>query len=697
MRLSANLIALAAVLVAGLLCVFSAVFAVTRIEERAATEIRHALAVEGLDWAEVAPDGLLVQLSGTAPSEATRFRALSITGSIVDAERVIDAMEVTPSQPINAPRFSMELLRNDSGVSLVGLIPAATDRGRLLKDVRDAVRGAPVTDLLDTARFDAPEGWEAAVRFGLEALGKLPRSKISIAADELRAIAIADSGKEKRRLETELRAAAPEGLTLVLDISAPRPVIAPFTLRFIIDESGARFDACSADTEAARDRILAAARNAGLTGKADCTIGLGVPSPNWARAVEAGIEGLAALGGGTLTFSDADVALVALDSTDQALFDRVVGETETALPEVFSLHAVKPQPVKIDGSGEGDGPPEFVATLSPEGLVQLRGRVPDELVRAATESYARSRFGLENVYAAMRLDPGLPEGWPLRVLTSLEALSDLENGSVVMQPGFVELRGTTSDEEANARIARLFADKLGEAQNFKIEVAYVAPPEPENTQPAPEDCVARVNAILEEQKITFAPGSVTVEGESLKVVDRIAEVLRECPDAQMEIGGHTDSQGREEMNLQLSQSRAEGVLSALLARRILTSNLTARGYGESQPIADNGTEEGREANRRIEFRLLLPEAAAAEAAQEAGTAAEDAPGEAPSDGAAAAQDDTAGTPADGAPAEEAETPASGTTDAAAETEEPAPDAAAAPPIATETDSQSEAGTADEQN
>lgn len=669
MRLSANLIALAAVLIAGLFCILSAVFAVNLIENRAAAEIRHALVAEGIDWAEVEPDGLLVQLSGTAPSEATRFRALSITGSIVDAARVIDAMEVTPSQPINAPRFSMELLRNDSGVSLVGLIPAEMDRAALLEEVRDAVDDAPVTDLLETAKFDAPEGWDGAVRFGLEALEKLPRSKISIAADELRAIAITDSGKEKRRLEGELTRAAPEGLNLVLDISAPRPVITPFTLRFIIDETGARFDACSADTEAGRDRILAAARKAGLTGKADCTIGLGVPSPNWAKAVEAGIEGLAALGGGTLTLSDADVTLVAQQGADQALFDRVVGETEAALPEVFSLHAVRPEPVKIDGSGEGEGTPEFVATLSPEGLVQLRGRVPDELVRAATESYARSRFGLDHVYAAMRLDPELPEGWPMRVLTSLEALSDLDHGSVIMQPDFLELHGTTGDAEANARIARLFAGKLGEAQNFKIEVDYVEPPAPEDIGPSPEECVARVNAILDEQKITFAPGSVTVEGESLKVVNRIAEVLRECPDVRMEIAGHTDSQGREEMNLQLSQSRAEGVLSALLARRILTGNLTARGYGESQPIADNGTEEGREANRRIAFRLIAPDPAEQAASAEGETAAAE-----QADSAAAT-----GTPAEG--------------DTAKAEEAPEPEAE----TATQTDSATEAGATDEQN
>ncbi len=75
----------------------------------------------------------------------------------------------------------------------------------------------------------------------------------------------------------------------------------------------------------------------------------------------------------------------------------------------------------------------------------------------------------------------------------------------------------------------------------------------------------------------------------------------------MEIAGYTDSQGREEMNQALSQSRAQAVLNALLARRVLTDNLTAHGYGEADPIADNDSEEGREANRRIEFHLIQTE------------------------------------------------------------------------------------------
>ena len=74
---------------------------------------------------------------------------------------------------------------------------------------------------------------------------------------------------------------------------------------------------------------------------------------------------------------------------------------------------------------------------------------------------------------------------------------------------------------------------------------------------------------------------------------------------------------RTTMNQQLSQARADAVLNAIMARRVLTSNLSAKGYGESRPIADNKTEEGREANRRIEFRLVEPESDATDDAPDA--------------------------------------------------------------------------------
>ncbi len=424
----------------------------------------------------------------------------------------------------------------------------------------------------------------------------------------------------QRRTETTLTRIAPEGIDVSLNLSAPRPVIAPFTLRFIIDEDGPRFDACSADTDDARNQIISAARAAGLEGAAICTVGMGVPSTTWADAAEATITALAEIGKGTVTFSNADITMVVADDTPQSIFDRVVGELENDLPDVYSLHSVLPEPVRIDGTGENLTTPEFVATRSPEGLVQLRGRITDARVRAAVESFAKARFGVENVRPATRLDETLPEGWPTRVLAGLEVLSLLNNGVVVVQPDYLGLRGDTGNQAAPAEISRLLSERLGEGRDYALQIDYEPSLDPIAELPTPEECVANINAIMGERKITFAPGSSDIEADALETIDKIATVMRECQGIRMEIGGHTDSQGRESMNLNLSQARADAVLNAIMARRVLTSNLTAKGYGESQPIADNDTEDGRERNRRIEFSLTS--AASSDQDNEVGDVAE---------------------------------------------------------------------------
>ena len=621
MRLKPYLPVLIALGLAALLATVMSVFSVSVIESRSQQDVNRVLDLNGHDWVGVDVDGLQVHLTGSAPDEATRFRALSLAGTVVDSARVIDLMIVADPEPIVPPRFSIEILRNDDGISLIGLIPASMDRGAIVGRITKLAGDTEVTDLMEIADYPAPKDWNTALEFGLDTLARLPRSKISIAADGIDLKAISDSATEKRRLEAEISRAAPSGLPVALEITAPRPVITPFTLRFLIDQRGPRFDACSTDTEAGRQKILRAAAEAGLQGKANCTIGLGVPSPNWDEAVVVGIAKLAELGGGSITYSDADVTLVAPESTPQATFDNIVGELTSALPDVFSLHAVLPEPIQIDGTGEGKGPPEFVASLAPDGAVTLRGRITDERARTTAESFASASFGTGQVTGKMRLDETLPSGWANRVLASLEALGYLNDGSVVMQPDVVDVRGTTGNPEASAEISRILSEKLGEAEDFRIDVIYERKLDPVLNLPTAGECVKQINQILAVRKITFDPGSADIDGDSLDTVEKIVTAMKDCTDFPMEIAGYTDSQGREVMNQELSQSRANAVLDALLARRVLTSNLTAKGYGEEDPIADNSTEDGREANRRIEFRLILPEeeAQAAAAASDEGS------------------------------------------------------------------------------
>ncbi len=595
------MLAAATFVVAGLMAALIAWGAAVVIENRSAATITSRLLTEGYTWAQVSTDGLRVTLSGTAPNEAARFRAMNLAGTIVESSRLVDSFEVTPASTVEAPRFSVEMLRNEDGIQVIGLLPEGGAEAALMEQAQSLTPGADLADMLETSAYPAPDTWDHAFAYGLRALKLLPRSKISVAADGVSITAIAASDAQKRAFEADLAQNRPVGVKVSVDISAPRPVLTPFTLRFVIDGQGPRFDACSADSVQAQSRILAAASAAGIPGRPNCTIGLGVPTPSWAGAVSAGIAATASLGSATITFSDADVTLLAGEEVPQASFDRVVGELRNALPDVFSLDATlaKAETAAIAG------PAEFTASLAPDtGRVELRGRLTDDRLQLAVESYAKARFGVEDVYVATRLDPELPDGWPVRVLAGLQALAELDSGTLLVRSGTVEVAGLTGSQLSRARVSQILSGELGQGQTFKVDVTYVEALDPLAALPTPQDCADRVDAVLRMGKITFEPGSAEIDASANGLMNGLAVALTDCSGLQMEIAGHTDAQGSDTGNLALSQARAEAVLLALQGRQVDVSGMRAKGYGEGRPVADNGDEAGREANRRIELTLI---------------------------------------------------------------------------------------------
>lgn len=584
--------------------------AVLFIEARTEKQVTSRLLEGGIMWASASTDGLRVAITGTAPDEAARFSAISQAGTVVDASRIDDLLDVTPLKQIDAPEFSIEMLRNDDGIQLIGLLPDNGHAAQLLAQARDLADGRGLLDMLETAAYPPSEAWQASFDYGVEALRLLPRSQISITNDAVKITAIADSAAEKKRFEQGLKARQPDGVNVSLNISAPRPVLTPFTLRFVVDETGARFDACSADSEAAKAAIVKAAITAGIPPEeASCTIGLGVPSPSWAAAAVMGIEAVTKLGSATVTFSDADVTLIATNRVAQRDFERVVGVLQNALPDVFSLTSRLEPPEEATADL-----PEFSAALSSDGALELRGRLMSEGQRLAIESFAKSRFGAKNVYVGTLINENIGTAWAVRILAGLEALTTLESGQFLVQADQLTIEGVTGNQNAKNRISQILAERLNVGQSFTVNVTYDENLDVEKRN-SPEKCFARLINALGDGKITFAPSSTEVDDQGIDIINKIAEGLDECPGLPVEISGYTDNRGRDEGNMTLSQKRAEAVLLALKLRGIDASAMIARGYGENNPIADNSTEEGREANRRIAF-TLLSEAAEESAAGE---------------------------------------------------------------------------------
>lgn len=584
-------------------------------ERQTQEDLTSALNGAGLGWVEFQVDGLTAHLTGRAPGESARLAALRVAAGVVGAGGLTEEIDLPRSQAAVAPVFRIEAMRNGADLSLIGLVPASMGAETLAARLTARVPGVELADMLQSADHPEPPGWGAAVDFAAEALNRMPVAQVSVSAGRIEVSALVDSPEARRALETELRGMAPRGQVLTLDLVAPRPVIAPFLFRATRVNGALRLEACAAGTETGRSAIERAARAAGMAARFNCPIGLGVPSPRWPQAVEQGLAALARLPAGTLTLSDLSVRLEAPHDADRAEFDRIVGGLEGALPEGFALSAALLPAPEAAGPAEA-ARPEFLVVLAQDGRATITGRLPDSRIRQAVGAFARARFGTDSVTIETRMDADLPAGWSTRVLAGLEAMAVLQHGRLTVTDAQLALTGVTGNPEAAAQVTQLLAARLGRADGVALNLTYDEAFDPVAQEPTPDRCETWVRRVLETDKITFAPGSARLDDASRAALDRIAEILRDCGELPFEVAGHTDSQGRAETNQTLSQARAAAVVDALSARAVLVASMVAQGYGADQPIADNGTEAGREANRRIEFTLIRPQVDPAELSPE---------------------------------------------------------------------------------
>lgn len=145
-------------------------------------------------------------------------------------------------------------------------------------------------------------------------------------------------------------------------------------------------------------------------------------------------------------------------------------------------------------------------------------------------------------------------------------------------------------------------------------VAKKTPAEPPAATPSrPEPVVAKAaprvkvedEQITISEKVQFNYGSAQLAEESKSLLDEVAAVLEANPKiTRVRVEGHTDSKGLASSNRKLSQKRAEAVRSYLIDKGISSERLEAKGYGAAKPVSDNASEDGRAANRRVEFHIV---------------------------------------------------------------------------------------------
>jgi outer membrane protein OmpA-like peptidoglycan-associated protein len=112
------------------------------------------------------------------------------------------------------------------------------------------------------------------------------------------------------------------------------------------------------------------------------------------------------------------------------------------------------------------------------------------------------------------------------------------------------------------------------------------------------------NASVVLKNIFFDVNKYDLKPESEAELDKLVQLLNENPTLKIQISGHTDSVGKDADNLKLSDNRAKAVVNYLIDKNINPARLSAKGYGETQPVAPNRTDEGRAMNRRTEMKVI---------------------------------------------------------------------------------------------
>ena len=224
--------------------------------------------------------------------------------------------------------------------------------------------------------------------------------------------------------------------------------------------------------------------------------------------------------------------------------------------------------------------------------VRLTGEVPSAAVREQILAGARARFRRVLDELVLTLEPAT-EGYEWAADRSWSILSAMHEGQTTWQDGVLSARGRVSaKQEMTAREtfrAGGYPERLGELDLAVIREAV--------------RCNERFAAVFEAATVEFPTGSAEIPASSMPLIRRLAEIARGCP-MDLRINGHTDDTGSLVKNQRLSLARARAIANAMAALGVDRSRLSARGYGYSQPVANNATEAGRARNRRIEIEAM---------------------------------------------------------------------------------------------
>ena len=592
------------------------------------------------------------QLSGLrSGSFALSNTALTIEGEAEDIARyksikgalrggmpsgvTLVAEKITP--PTVSP-YKWAARRNGNQLQLDGFVPDEALREQIFAHAKKTFPKLAIVDRLEVAN-GAPAGLAALARAALEQLALLEKGEVVVVGKAVKVSGHAPDEAVASNVIKSMRGAA-QGLDLSDAITFPKPqapAVSPYIIK--IEHFGSMITLTGyVPSEEVRAQLVAATRKRfpDREIRDQLQLASGEP-PRLGDCFMAGLGALGQLETGSMIITDSKMALTGV-TRQEALLEKLPGE----------VRAQANRSCEANVQLAFDAPPEpdltWRAAYDGEKLLTIEGQVIDARTRASIVQSATRYFPNSEIQDRMTISGGTSVKWPVAAELGLKLLSQLRKGETVLSRQELVVRGEAKDtgvqtsvrdqlgrgvpkgysgrdiievrsdamiwaeQEARRKAAEQQAKERAAAEAAsrpKVAPPAVSPP-PAEVQKRKEEanaCQRLLRDIATTGTIRFDWASANLDRASRPTLDKLAEVSRACPNAKIEIEGHTDVEGTPERNKNLSERRAQAVVDYLVGTGIAAQRLRAVGYGETRPIAPNDTAANRAKNRRIEFTV----------------------------------------------------------------------------------------------
>ena len=575
-----------------------ALFIVVYQESHTRKVINELIATQQNHWLTAVPSGSQVVFTGIAPQQFDYLHFIASARQVINPQQIVDQIEVKHDSYTQSQDYNLEFLLENQGVLIFGQFPTEEIHANFVANLKSRKLGLTLLDYTQSKEIELEPASIVAIEFVPEIFSLLDSGVISVAGNTIAISSYFDTQSQATSAINTINNIKPPEVELNLDITAPLPRINPYRFQISFASNGHDLTACYTETPEQLEQLNSKLAEQLNKDDVNCLLALGQPTENWVQTLTNLVEVLVAKDGISLTVSDTSVLITTPMNFSDTQIIEITQSAQNAVSEEFTL-----QVIAADSNQEFEQLYDLRVLKGVEGLISINGTASDALSREMIISMVDSELLPQQIGNFLTVDTNAPPINFNLLVAGMQALDLLYEGEVLIHTNSLFINGTSASQESLDQIIAELNSKLGR-DNYSINVVVDTSIFAVNL-PTIEECLDGLNQVLDNQKITFDSGSVAINESTESIILAIVPTLKDCAHFKWEIGGHTDSSGNSNRNLQLSQDRANAVLFAISLAGVPIDNFVAVGYGELYPIVSNITKEGRAQNRRIVIEPMI--------------------------------------------------------------------------------------------